>query len=249
MINKPICRLSVATWPVQQDKDDKLCVQTRRKKEVERLLLTKTTREPYKRNKHRHFCSCGLLLYFSPAEGCPDCRQFSVDNVNLLIKTYMSEKVKTWLWICEWFIIQMKGELRLTGYKHHQLVFFQFYDYLPFYFSKNSTTKRTGVLSFSLYIFSWKMVYTADIFQMKHLSRLSQNNIKVKTQLAFVKTGKSPPMFFLLKYEGYSLQVMAYLEEKMQQTIVLPKSASWSFPAVSVLVVSLNFIHLKWFKC
>lgn len=137
-------------------------------------------------------------MYFPPAEDSPEYRQFSVDNVNLLIKTYVSEKVKTWLWMCEWFIIQMKGELRLTGYKHHQLVLFQFYDYLPFYFSKNSITKRTGVLSFSSFIFSWKMLYMADSFQMKHLSRLSQNNIKVRTQLAFVITGKSPPMFFFV---------------------------------------------------
>lgn len=90
----------------------------------------------------------------------------------------------------------MKGELRLTGYKHHQRVFFHFYDCLPFYFCKNSITKRTGVLSFSRFISSWKKLYMADSFQMKHLSRLSQNNIKVRTQLAFVITGKSPSMGF-----------------------------------------------------
>lgn len=89
----------------------------------------------------------------------------------------------------------------------------------------------------------------ADSFQMKHLSRLSQNNIKVRTQLAFVITGKSPPMFLLLEYECYSLYVMVYPEEKTQQTIALQKSASSNLPAVSVLVVSLNFIHLKLFKC
>lgn len=89
----------------------------------------------------------------------------------------------------------------------------------------------------------------ADSFQMKHLSRLSQNNIKVRTQLAFVITRKSPPMFFLLEYEYYSLYVIIYLEEKLQQTIALQKSASSNLPAVSVLVVSLNFIHLKLFKC
>lgn len=137
----------------------------------------------------------------------------------------------------------------MTGYKHHQLVFFHFYSYLPFYCSKNSITKRIGVLSFFLsfspFIFSWKMLYVADSFQMKHLSRLSQNNIKVRTELAFLITGKSPPMFFLLEYECYSLYLMVYLEEKLQQTIALQKSMSSNFPAVSELVVSLNFIHLK----
>lgn len=166
-----------------------------------------------------------LQLYFSPAEDCPDYRQFSVDNVNLLIKTYMSEKVKTCLWVCEWFIIQMKGELRLTGYKHHQRVFFHFYDCLPFYFCKNSITKRTGVISFSRFISSWKMLYMADSFQMKHLSRLSQNNIKVRTQLAFVITGKSAPMgFFLLEYKFYSLYVIIYLGEKNATDHCSPKA-------------------------
>lgn len=89
------------------------------------------------------------------------------------------------------------------------------------------------------------MLYVADSFQMKHLSRLSQNNIKVRTELAFLITGKSPPMFFLLEYECYSLYLMVYLEEKLQQTIALQKSMSSNFPAVSELVVSLNFIHLK----
>lgn len=41
------------------------------------------------------------------------------------------------------------------------------------------------------------------------------------------------------------LYVMVYLEEKMQQTIALQKPAFSNFPSVSVLVVSLNFIHLK----
>lgn len=52
-------------------------------------------------------------------------------------------------------------------------------------------------------------------------------------------------MFFLLEYECYSLYLMVYLEEKLQQTIALQKSMSSNFPAVSELVVSLNFIHLK----
>lgn len=120
VITNPICRLSVAFWPVQQQKVIKYVCDLGG---TERLLLTKTTKEPC---RPAHLCSCGLPMYFSPPEDSPEHRQFSADNVNLLIKTYVSEKVKTWLWMCEWFIIQMKGELRLTGYKHCQLVFFQF---------------------------------------------------------------------------------------------------------------------------
>lgn len=148
---------------------------------------------------------------------------------------------RKWKLACEWFIIQMKGELCLTGYKHHQRVFFQFYDYLPFYFCKNSITERTGVLSFSPFIFSWKMMYMADSFQMKNLSCLSQNNIKVRTQLAFVIRGKSPPMFFLLDYEFYSLYVIVYLEEK--------KCSRPLLACCFCSTVTLNSIHLKCFKC